>query len=112
VFKRLIFWDFPRTTWQYDVVVALILAFIFFTPRGVFNDQPRAPGVVRLPSTEAGGVFFIEPKLLVEAPPEAIVQQASQVVSRRLGRQASVASVQPIKSEEGELKGYMVYLKR
>ena len=26
---RLIFWEFPRASWQYDVIVALILAFIF-----------------------------------------------------------------------------------
>ena len=28
------FWTYERGTWQYDVMVILILAFIFVTPRG------------------------------------------------------------------------------
>ena len=27
---RFIFWEFPRASWQYDVMVGLILAFILF----------------------------------------------------------------------------------
>src|SRR5438309_1891400 len=41
--KRFILWDFPRASWQYDLIVALILAFIFLTPRDLFRDQPRIP---------------------------------------------------------------------
>jgi hypothetical protein len=26
---RFLFWDYPRASWQYDVMVALILAFFF-----------------------------------------------------------------------------------
>ena len=40
--RRLFFWEFARTSWQYDIVVALILAFIFLTPKAFFKDQPRA----------------------------------------------------------------------
>ena len=35
--KRFILWDFKRGSWQYDVIVGLILAFIFLTPREVFR---------------------------------------------------------------------------
>ena len=38
-FKRFILWDYPRASWQYDVMVALILAFIFLTPREVFRAR-------------------------------------------------------------------------
>jgi hypothetical protein len=41
--KRLIFWDFPRGSVFYDLVVALILAFIFLTPAEWFRDQPKTP---------------------------------------------------------------------
>lgn len=109
--KRLIFWEFPRTTWQYDVVVGLILAFIFLTPRPVFNDQPRAPGVVRLPLVEGAGVFFVEAALLNQTAGDSLSTQAQAVVSKRLGRKAAVARVQPVEDEDGAIKGYMVYLK-
>lgn len=109
--KRLIFWDFPRTTWQYDVVVGLILAFIFLTPRSVFNDQPRAPAVVRLPLTEGAGVFFVEAALLNQNVSGSLSAQAQAVITKRLGRKAVVARVQPVEDEGGAIKGYMVYLK-
>ena len=48
--KRFLFWDYPRAGWQYDVMVGLILAFIFLTPREWFRDQPRANSIVMLPS--------------------------------------------------------------
>ena len=62
VIRKLAFWDFPRTSWPYDVVVTLILIFIFVTPRSWFRDQPHADRVVLLSSTDAGSVrVYIEP---------------------------------------------------
>ena len=43
--KRFILWDYPRASWQYDVMVGLILAFIFLTPKTIFRDQPKAASV-------------------------------------------------------------------
>jgi hypothetical protein len=37
VFKRIIFWSYGRTAWQYDVLCALILAFVFLTPKSWFE---------------------------------------------------------------------------
>jgi hypothetical protein len=36
--KRLFFWTYARNTWQYDVLCALILAFIFLTPKSWFDN--------------------------------------------------------------------------
>ena len=54
--KRFILWDVPRASWQYDVIVAVILAFIFLTPRDWFRDQPRIPHAssIALLPTEKG----------------------------------------------------------
>ncbi|MEE8348756.1 MAG: hypothetical protein V3R94_04245 [Acidobacteriota bacterium] len=35
--SRILFWTYPRGGWQYDVVCGLILAFIFLTPKAVFE---------------------------------------------------------------------------
>jgi hypothetical protein len=35
--KKLFFWGYARNTWQYDVLCALILAFIFLTPQSWFD---------------------------------------------------------------------------
>jgi hypothetical protein len=36
---RVIFWTYERGGWQYDILSALILAFIFLTPRTVFDGS-------------------------------------------------------------------------
>jgi hypothetical protein len=39
--KKLFLWTYARNTWQYDVLCALILAFIFLTPKSWFdNGEP------------------------------------------------------------------------
>ncbi len=35
---RTFFWTYERATWQYDVLVIVILAFIWLTPPGWLND--------------------------------------------------------------------------
>jgi hypothetical protein len=35
--KKVFFWRYGRTTWQYDVLCVLILAFIFLTPKSWFQ---------------------------------------------------------------------------
>lgn len=34
---RVVFWNYPRGGWQYDIASGLILAFIFLTPKAVFE---------------------------------------------------------------------------
>jgi hypothetical protein len=33
VLKRFIFWDYPRASWQYDVMVGIIVVFVMLAPR-------------------------------------------------------------------------------
>ena len=34
--KKIAFWNYSRTSWQWDVLCVLILAFIFLTPKSWF----------------------------------------------------------------------------
>lgn len=36
--KKFFLWTYARNTWQYDVLCALILAFIFLTPKSWFDN--------------------------------------------------------------------------
>jgi hypothetical protein len=38
--KKIIFWNYSRTSWQWDVLCVLILAFIFLTPKSWFASNP------------------------------------------------------------------------
>ena len=39
--KKIIWWDFERASWQWDVLCLLIVAFIFLTPKAWFEKKER-----------------------------------------------------------------------
>ena len=44
-----LFWTFERVTWQYDLMVIAILAFVWITPPGWLGDpMADGPGLVGL----------------------------------------------------------------
>ena len=107
--RRLFFWDFKRTSWQWDIIVTLILAFIFLTPRDVFRDQPRAASIQMLPSQQG---FLIEPKLLANVPEAEQAQKAAELVNQRFKTHTTITRVEPVFDDsEGEITGYMAYTK-
>ncbi|HYV62436.1 MAG TPA: hypothetical protein VE958_07165 [Bryobacteraceae bacterium] len=107
--RRLIFWEFPRTSWQWDIIVTLILAFIFLTPREVFRDQPRAASIQMLPAQQG---YLIEPKLLANVPESDQLQKATDLVNQRFKSHTTILRVEPVFDEaEEEITGYMAYTK-
>jgi hypothetical protein len=107
--RRFILWDFPRGVWQYDVMVAAILAFIFLTPRDIFRDQPRASSVVMLPQEGGNGVFWIEPDLLAGVGEGDLTAKANQLLKQRTGKPHTVRRLEPIFDSEHDIKGYMAF---
>lgn len=101
---RLIFWEYPRTSWQWDIIVAAILAFIFLTPRSVFQDQPRASNIVMLPSQQG---FLLDPQLLDGVAETARPAEASKLVRGRFKTQVDVTRVEPVLDSDGVLTGYV-----
>ena len=106
--KRFILWDYPRAVWQYDLMVALIVAFIFLTPREWFRDQPRASNVVMVPSSH-GTAFWIEPELLAGVSEVYRAERASSMIQARTGKKHSVTRVEPIFDSEKDIRGYMAF---
>src|SRR6201986_5179253 len=108
--RKLVFWDFPRASWQYDLVVALILVFIFATPRDWFGDQPRASNIVLISSHRGYEQLFLEAALLRGVPDGDRVQCAAELILQITGKQLRVVRVEPIRDEaEQELKGFIAY---
>jgi hypothetical protein len=106
---RFLFWDFTRGSWQYDVMVGLILAFIFLSPRYVFQDKPRPASVQMLPAEPGTGLFWIAPELLEGVASEKLVEKASALVNGRFKIRQTIMRVEPILDEEKDITGYMAY---
>lgn len=109
--RRFVLWEYPRASWQYDVIVALILAFVFLTPREFFRDQPKSSNIVRLPSEQGAQVFFVEPELLSSVPEPQRGSFVERMLRSRFGERHRVVRLEPIHGDEGETKGYFVYSK-
>lgn len=111
--KRFILWDFTRDSAQYGVMVAIILAFIFLTPRAWFRDQPRIPqasNVAMLPSEHGSTVFWIDPELLADVPEERALAKVSEILKARTGNpRLTVSQVQAVFNSENEKQGYMAF---
>jgi hypothetical protein len=110
--RRWIFWEFARASWQYDIVVALLLVFIFFTPREWFRDQPRATNVVMVPATDGTFVFYIDPTSLGQVSEDRRTQEASQIIAQKYKEKWAVVRLETLYDSENEVKGFLAYAKR
>ena len=113
VLRRLILWDFPRGSWQYDLIVIAIVAFLFLTPKSWFRDQPRVPHSSQIASLPSHGesVFWVEPELVSSIPEPERLQKLSGILSTQRGKAVSLTRVEPIYDSEQELKGFMAFAK-
>lgn len=111
--KRFVFWDYPRASWQYDVMVGLILAFIFLTPRDWFRDQPRIPkasNIALLPAEKGESVFFVNTELLAGVAENQRVPRLTQILrTQAADRRLEVTRIEPVLDSEGGLQGYMAF---
>ena len=111
--KRFILWDYSRASWQYDVMVGIIVAFVFLTPRDWFRDQPRIPtasNIATLPSENGSSVFFVNTELLAEVPDNQWADRLTQLLRVRTGdHHLQVTRVKPVLDSEGGLQGYMAF---
>ncbi len=118
VLKRVILWDYPRASWQYDIMVAVIVAFVFLTPREWFHDQPRIPHsheVALLPSPKGTSVFWLEPALIASIPEDSsdavLYPKVREILKSKTGREQSLIRVDRVYNSEHELTGYMAAAK-
>ncbi|HYI95502.1 MAG TPA: hypothetical protein VEX68_18315 [Bryobacteraceae bacterium] len=108
--KRFLLWDYPRASWQYDVMVGLILAFIFLTPRATFRDQPRASSIVEIPSDQ-GRAFLLEARLLASTPDAERKARVEGILRSRYGKSDPVVKVEPVLDHEQEVSGFIAFTK-
>jgi hypothetical protein len=93
-------------------MVAIILAFIFLTPREWFRDQSRVPRIAMLPAEHGSNMYWIDPELLKGIPESQRTSRLAEILKVRTGKQQSILRVQPIYDDtEDELKGYMAFTK-
>ncbi|MEO6390242.1 MAG: hypothetical protein ABIP75_00240 [Pyrinomonadaceae bacterium] len=82
--KAIILWGYARNTWQYDVLVVFILAFIFLTPKQWFENKDMTHRPLLL-TTEAGRPEYTRQE--IELRVRAITENSkTEVLGYRLHR--------------------------
>jgi len=94
--KKIAFWNYSRTSWQWDVLCVLILVFIFLTPKSWFeNSEFRRQRTVVISAEVVGS----------QADRSAIEKRAKEAAQRP---DSSVTDVRPLRDGTGKLIGYEV----
>lgn len=120
--KKIILWSYGRGTLQYDILCALILLFIFATPRRFFQDwtvmnNPHqfafGEEIVNTFDQHGNPVLNISAQLIPESRDVSVVRNAAlSQLQKSLNRQVSIADIKPILGENGQTIGYSIWLGR
>lgn len=112
-----ILWSHERGTIQYDVMVTLILLFIFVSPLWInFKDKPveRNPhptGVVVVPDAAGGLVYQIEGSA-VSGKDDATVREQLMSIIEPISGEVSITKIEPLRDKSGRVLSYKVWVER
>jgi hypothetical protein len=112
-----ILWSYERGSLHYDVMVTLILLFVFLSPSWInFRDKPieRVPhqtGVVIEPDGHGGFMYQIEASALSAKNDADLREQMLGIIEPIIGA-ASVLRYEPVKDGSGRVQSYKVWVEK
>lgn len=115
--KNYLFWTYERGSFHYDVMVTVILLFIFIAPRFInFKDQPaehveHQNSIVVTPDGKKGFVYQVDASA-VDAQDEDMVRQNFARVLRPVTGPATVDRVEPVRDPSGHIVAYRGWIRR
>jgi hypothetical protein len=112
--KGYLFWTYTRGSFHYDVMVTLILAFIFIAPHFInFKDKP--PIRPQHPSdivVSADGKIYQVDASAVDAQDDGMVRANFQRVLRPIAGPVTVDRVEQVRDSSGHVVAYRGWVTR
>ena len=112
-----IFWSYERGTIQYDVMVTLILLFVFLSPKLInFKDKPvehnpHRTGVAVVPDGHGGLIYQIEAAAVAGKDDDAVRDQLLEIIEPISG-EVTITKIEPVRDSLGHLLSYRVWVAR
>jgi len=112
-----ILWSYERGSLHYDIMVTLILLFVFVSPHLInFKDKPveRNPhltGVVVIPGEKGGFIYQIQASAVNTAAGEDVRRQLEQIIEPISGA-VNITNVETIKDPAGHTQSYKVWVEK
>ncbi|HET7206413.1 MAG TPA: hypothetical protein VFI95_07520 [Terriglobales bacterium] len=113
-----ILWSYERGSFHYDVMVTLILLFVFLTPYWInYKDKPieRNPhptGVAVLPDTQGGFLYQIEGSAISGKDDATIQEQLLGIIEPIAGGAVTIMKYEAVKDAKGRIQSYKVWIQR
>jgi len=115
--RNYILWSYERGSLHYDVMVTLILLFLFLSPYFInFNDKPierasHPTGVVVLPDGQAGFICQIQADAISARDDDEIREQLQRVIEPITG-EITINRYEKVRDPSGKITGYKVWVER
>ncbi|HSY98076.1 MAG TPA: hypothetical protein VK788_01155 [Terriglobales bacterium] len=115
-----IFWSYERGTIQYDVMVTIILLFVFLSPRLInFKDKPvehnpHRTGVAVVPDGQGGLIYQIEAAAVNQAVgnDDSVIRGELLQIIEPISGEVSITKVEPVRDGSGHILSYKVWVAR
>lgn len=115
--RSYILWCHERGTIQYDVMVTVILLFVFFSPKLInFKDKPvehnpHRTGVVVMPDDQGGLIYQVEASAVVSQDEKSVRGELLQIIEPISGG-VTITKIEPVRDRTGHLQHYKVWVER
>ena len=117
--KSYIFWTYERGSFHYDVMVTLILAFLFVSPHVInYHDHPVAdylsPSDVLVRPTATGAIYEV-PADQVKPETGVLARQMEAPLEAAIARVSGPVNIdrwEPLKDASGTVTAYKVWAHR
>ncbi len=112
-----ILWSYERGSLHYDIMVTLILLFVFVSPFYInFKDKPveRNPhptGVAVIPDEHGGFIYQIPASAVNASPGEDVGRQLTQIIEPIAGA-VSISKYETVKDRFGRPMSYKVWIEK
>jgi hypothetical protein len=112
-----LFWSYERGTIQYDVMVTLILLFVFLSPRLInFKDKPvernpQSTGVVVIPDGQNGLIYQVEGRA-VQSKDDAGIRTELLSIIEPVSGEVSISKYEVVRDRSGHILSYKVWARR
>jgi hypothetical protein len=117
--RSYVLWSHERGTIHYDVMVTLILMFVFFSPKLInFKDKPvehnpHRTGVVVMPDGQGGLIYQVEGTAVNDkGSDEAGVRSQLLQIIEPISGGVSISKVETVRDHSGHVVQYRVWVER
>jgi hypothetical protein len=111
-----LWWTYPRGSVHYDVMVTLILAFIFLTPSSIFHDKPLSrgtqPAEVVVSSDGTNGFIYRVAASAVRGKDEDEIRESLLRIIEPIAGEVELTRVEPVRDKSGHLTEYRAWATR